>query len=95
MDTVQHQKVHIERAIERARDGVGDRIDELDRRIRRQLDFKSMASEHAEQLAIGGAAFGFFLGFGFPKALSTVLKVGIPVALIAYKVKQARDSAAA
>ena len=30
MTDTEHQKIHIERAIERARDGVSERIDELD-----------------------------------------------------------------
>ena len=91
-DTAEHQKVHIERAIERARDGVSDRIDELDSRLRQQLDFKTIASEHAPQLVIGGAAVGFLLGFGFPNPLARLVKIGVPLALIAYKVKKTRDS---
>lgn len=84
-------KKEVERAIERARDGVSDRIDELDRRLRSQLDVKSYASEHAPQLIAGGAVVGFLVGFGFPKLLRRVIALGVPIALIAYKVKQSRD----
>lgn len=93
MDAV-HEKEHIERAIERARDGVSTRIDELDARLRTSLDFKSMAAEHAPELMAGGAALGFLIGFGFPKVLKRVLQVGVPLALTAYKIKKSRDGAA-
>jgi hypothetical protein len=88
------EKKEIEREIERARDGVGDRIDELDRRLRTQLDFKSMASEHAPQLITGGAVVGFLIGFGFPRLFKRAIQIGVPIAVIAYKVKQSRDDAA-
>jgi hypothetical protein len=87
------QKVHIERAIERARDGVSERIDELDARLRTQLDVKTIAREHAPQLIAGGAVVGFLVGFGLPKILKRVIQVGIPLALVAYKLKQSRDGA--
>jgi hypothetical protein len=86
------EKQQIEHQIERARDGVGDRIDELDRHLRTTFDFKSMAREHAPQIVAGGAALGFLLGFGLPKMFRRVVQVGIPVALIAWKFKQSRDS---
>lgn len=86
------EKQDIEREINRARDGIGDRIDELDGKLRRQLDFATMASEHAPQLIAGGAVVGFLVGFGFPKPLKRVIQVGVPLALIAYKAKQMRDS---
>lgn len=86
------EKQQIEQQIERARDGVGDRIDELDRRLRTTLDFKAMVREHAPQIVAGGAAIGFLVGFGFPKPLRRLIQVGIPVALIAWKVKQAAGS---
>jgi hypothetical protein len=85
------EKQQIESRIERARDDVGDRIDELDRRLRTTLDFKTMAREHATQLIVGGAALGFLVGFGFPKTLQRLIQVGIPVTLIAWKFKQSRD----
>jgi hypothetical protein len=86
------EKQQIEQQIERARDGVGDRIHELDQRLRTTLDFKTLAREHAPQIIAGGAAIGFLIGFGFPKPLRRLIQVGIPVALIAWKVKQSRDN---
>src|SRR5438045_5247701 len=85
------EKKQIETEIERARDGVGDRIDELDARLRKQLDFQSVAREHAPQIVAGGAVFGFLVGFGFPKLLKRAIQIGVPLALVAYKVKQSRD----
>jgi len=91
MPVADREKQQIETVINRARDGVGDRIDELDRKIRMKLDVESFASEHAPQLAAAGAVVGFLVGFGFPKPLKRVLALGLPLALIAYKVKQARE----
>jgi hypothetical protein len=85
MDTTEKQD--IERSIVRARDGIGDRIDELDRRLRTTLDFKSMAREHAPEIVAGGALLGLVVGFGFPKVFKLALKVGVPLALIGYAVK--------
>ena len=81
------EKQDIERSIERARDGISDRIDELDRHLRTSLDFKSKAAEHAPELIAGGALVGLLVGFGFPKVFKLALKIGIPVALVAYAVK--------
>lgn len=86
------EKTDIEREIERARDNVGIHIDELDRKLRTQLDFKTMAAEHAPQLAIGGAVVGFLVGFGLPRPLRKLIKFGLPLALIAAKVKKAHDA---
>lgn len=85
------EKQQIEREIARARDGVGDRIDEIDRKLRKQLDVKTIASEHAPQLVTGCAVVGFLVGFGLPKILKRAIQVGIPIALIAYGVKQSRN----
>ena len=85
------EKKQIEAEIERARDGVGDRIDELDARLRKQLDFASIAREHAPQLIAGGAVVGFLAGFGSPKLLKRAIQIGVPLALAAYKIKQSRD----
>ena len=82
------EKKTIEQEIGRARDGVGDRIDELDRRLRTTLDFKSQAAEHAPQIIAGGAAVGFLVGFGFPKAVKMLLKVGVPIAAITFAAKK-------
>ncbi len=86
------EKQQLDQTIESARDRVGDRIDELDRRIRKQLDIKSIAAEHAPQLVAGGAVVGFLVGFGFPKVVKRVLQIGIPVALIAVRVNKMRGN---
>jgi hypothetical protein len=82
------EKEQLDQTIVSARDRVGDRIDELDRRIRKQLDVKSIASEHATELVAGGAVVGFLVGFGFPKVVKRILQIGIPVTLIAMQVKK-------
>ena len=83
------EKEAIEQEIGRARDGVGERIDELDRKLRTTFDLKAIAAEHAPQLAAGGAVVGFLVGFGFPKAVKTLLKVGLPIAIITVAAKYA------
>lgn len=85
------EKKQVEAEIERARDGIGDRIDELDAQLRRKLDFEAVAREHAPQIVAGGAVVGFLVGFGFPKLLKRAIQIGVPLALIAYKVKTSRD----
>lgn len=87
MSESDHIREHIELAIERARDGVGERIDEIDRRLRGSLDLKGKASEHAPHLLIGGAAVGFLLGFGFPRALLRIVQIGVPLAVVTKLVK--------
>jgi hypothetical protein len=87
---IENEKKDIEREIERAREGVGERIDELDRRLRTQFDMKAMAIEHAPQIIAGGAVIGFLVGFGFPKPLRRAVSIGIPLALIAMKIRSAR-----
>jgi len=82
------EKEAIEQEIGRARDGVGDRIDELDRKLRTTLDLKALAAAHAPQLAAGGAVVGFLVAFGFPKAVKTLLKVGLPIAIITMAAKK-------
>jgi hypothetical protein len=86
------EKVHIERAIVRARDGVGDRIDELDHHLRANLDPKALASAYAPQLIAGGALLGVIVGFGLPKVFRKLITWGVPVALIAVTIKNARQS---
>lgn len=89
----QAEKENIEREIERARGGVGERIDELDRRLRSSFDIRSAASAHAPKLIAGGAALGFLVGLGFPKVFKKLLKVGVPLAIVSYAVKRARENA--
>ena len=92
MPETDQEKVHIQHAIERARNGVSHDIDELDRRLRTQLDFKTIAAQHAPELIGAGAALGFLVGFGFPKPLRKLLKLGIPLALIGMQVKKRVDA---
>ena len=87
----EQERQSIEREINRARDGVSDHIDELDTRLRAQLDFKSKARDHAPELVVGGAVVGFLVGFGFPKVMKRFIQIGVPLAMIAYKAKQMRD----
>lgn len=82
------EKTELDQTIVSARDRVGDRIDELDRHIRKQLDVKSIASDHATELVAGGAVVGFLAGFGFPKIVKRLLQIGIPVVLVAMQVKK-------
>ena len=82
------QQKDIEREIERARDGVSDRIDELDRRLRSTLDVKAFATEHANEIIAGGAVVGFLVGFGLPKTLRRIVQIGVPLAFVGWKVKQ-------
>lgn len=86
------QKEYIERAIVRARDGVGDRIDELDRHLRTNLDPKTLASNYAPALMAGGAVLGVIVGFGMPKVFRKLVTWGVPVAILAMTIKNARES---
>ena len=85
------QKQSIERAIVRARDGVGDRIDELDRHLRTNLDPKTLASTYAPALMAGGAVLGIVVGFGLPKVFRKLISWGVPVAIVAMTIKSARE----
>jgi hypothetical protein len=87
----QDEKQYIERAIVRARDGVGDRIDELDRHLRTNLDPKSLASTYAPQLVAGGAVLGVIVGFGLPKVFRKLLTWGVPLAIVAATIKNVRE----
>jgi hypothetical protein len=85
------QKQFIERAIVRARDGVGDRIDELDRTLRTQLDPTAIARTYAPQLVAGGAVVGLIVGFGLPKVLRRVVTWGVPIGILVMTIKNARQ----
>ena len=86
-----NEKQNIERAIVRARDGVGDRIDELDRHLRTNLDPKVLASTYAPQLVAGGAVLGVVLGFGMPKIFRRLVTWGVPLAVVAITIKNAKE----
>ena len=85
------EKQSIERAIVRARDGVGDRIDELDRHLRTNLDPKNLATTYAPQIIAGGAVLGVIFGFGMPKVFRKLVTWGVPLAIVAMTVKNARE----
>ena len=85
------EKQYIERAITRARDGVGDRIDELDRHLRTNLDPKTLATTYAPQLVAGGAVLGVLVGFGMPKIFRRLITWGVPVAIVAMTIKSAKE----
>jgi len=85
------EKQYIERAIVRARDGVGDRIDELDRHLRTNLDPKMLASTYAPQLIAGGAVLGVVVGFGMPKIFRKLVTWGVPLAIVAMTIKNVRE----
>ena len=85
------EKNTIEHEIERARDGIGTGIDELDRKLRSTMNVQSFAADHVPQLMAGGAVVGFLVAFGFPKPLRRIVSLGVPLALAAYKVTQSRS----
>ena len=87
---IESEKKDIEREIDRARDDLGERIDELDRRLRNQFDVKAMATEHVPQLIAGGAVIGFLAGFGFTRPLRRAVSIAIPLVLLAMKIKNSR-----
>jgi hypothetical protein len=86
------QKQYIERAIVRARDGVGDRIDELDRHLRTNLDPKTIARSYAPHLVAAGGVVGVIVGFGLPKILRKVVTWGVPLGILALTIKNAREA---
>ncbi|HVR44404.1 MAG TPA: hypothetical protein VMS56_13280 [Thermoanaerobaculia bacterium] len=83
----------IETAIDIARERVSDRIDELDRRLRDQLDLGKAAGDHAPQLLAAGAVFGLLVGLGIPKVLLRSIQLGVPIWLAVQIVKKRRDAA--
>ena len=85
------EKQSIERAIVRARDGIGDRIDELDRHVRTNLNPSSLARTYAPQIIAGGAVLGIIIGFGLPKVLRRVITWGVPLGILAVTIKNARE----
>lgn len=86
------QKEHIQRAIVRARDGVGNRIDELDQHLRTNLDPKTLARTYAPHLIAGGAVLGVVVGFGLPKVFRKLVTWGVPIAILAVTIKNAREA---
>jgi len=88
----EEEKEHIQRAIVRARDGVGSRIDELDQHLRTSLDPKTLARSYAPHLIAGGAVLGVVVGFGLPKVFRKLVTWGVPLAILAVTIKNAREA---
>jgi hypothetical protein len=87
-----NEKEHIQRAIVRARDGVGNRIDELDQHLRTTLDPKTLVRSYAPHLIAGGAVAGVIVGFALPKVFRKLVTWGVPIAILAVTIKNARDA---
>lgn len=85
------EKESIERAIVRARNGIGDRIDELDRVVRTTYDPKTLARTYAPQIIAGGAVLGVLVGFGMPKIFRRLITWGVPLAIAAVTIKNVRE----
>lgn len=92
MADTNEQKRLVETQIVRARDGVGDRIDELDRHLRTNLDPKTIARTYAPQLIVGGAVLGLVVGFGMPKVFRKLVTWGVPLGILAVTIKNAREA---
>ncbi len=92
MDRIDTQREEIERAIARARDGVSDRINELDDRVRTDYSPKSLVRAHAPKIIGGGIALGLLVGFALPKSLRRLIAIGVPIAIVAMKVRKAIGS---
>lgn len=85
------EKTDLQRSIEQARDGMGARIDELDRRLRTTLDLQTAATTHAPKIIAGGVVVGFLVGLGFPLGFRKILKIGVPLALVSLAAIKARE----
>lgn len=86
------EKQYIQHEIDRARNGVSDRIDELDRRLRTEYNPATLASTYAPQIIAGGAVVGLLVGFGLPKVFRRLVTFGVPLAILALTVKNAREA---
>ncbi|HVT43087.1 MAG TPA: hypothetical protein VMT00_01735 [Thermoanaerobaculia bacterium] len=75
-------KNHIELAIDSARHGVSDGIDEIDRRLRSTMDVKQQARDHAGALMIAGGALGLLLGLGGGKVLVRTIQLAAPIVVV-------------
>jgi len=88
----QAKRAEIESTIESARQNITKTIDEIDSRIRGQLDIRKMASEHAPQMMAAGAAFGFMLGYGVPKVFLRTAQIGVPIVIAVQLVRAAKKA---
>jgi hypothetical protein len=86
-ESSEHVRERIELAIGRAREGVGERIDEIETRLRGALDIKQQAAVHAPELILAGLTIGFIIGVGAGRTLVRAVQFGIPIAIA---VKKAR-----
>jgi hypothetical protein len=87
-DKVEHTKLHIERAIGRARQGVGERIDEIDKNLRSRLDWKRQAGDHAVEVVVAGTALGFFLAVGGAKTVVRAVQLTFPIVMAIHLAKR-------
>lgn len=92
MPNTDEQRRDIETQIVRARDGVGNRIDELDRRLRDDFNPKTLARTYAPHLIAGGAVIGLVVGFGMPKVFRKLVTWGVPIAILAVTIRKAREA---
>ena len=92
MASADEQKRDIETQIVRARDGVGRNIDELESHLRTNLDPKTLARTYAPHLIAGGAVLGLIVGFGLPKVFRKLVTWGVPIAILAVTIKNAREA---
>ncbi len=81
-------KSKIETSIDSARRNVGKRVDQIDRKLRADLDVRRVAAENAPQLVAAGVAAGIVLGFGLPKPLLRIVQIAVPVAIAAVVAKK-------
>lgn len=81
----------IERSIDEAREGLSERIDQLDEKLRKDFDLNKIASEHAVQLMGAGAAIGLVLGIGVPRAVLRMMQIGIPIGIAIAVAKKAHE----
>jgi hypothetical protein len=88
------KKQFIERAIAEARNGVGSRIDELDRHLRTNYDPKTLTEKYAPQIVVAGAALGLLVGFGMPRLFRKAVAWGVPLAIAGVALKNALERAA-
>lgn len=77
----EHERAHIELAIERARERMGDTIDELDGRLKGATDIGGMVRDHAPQLMAAGGLVGLVLGLGVSKAMIRMIQIGVPIGI--------------
>ncbi|MDQ3282376.1 MAG: hypothetical protein M3Q69_13325, partial [Acidobacteriota bacterium] len=64
---------------------------ELDRYLRENMNPTTLARTYAPHLIAGGAVLGVIVGFGLPKVLRKVVTWGVPVAILALTIKNARE----